>query len=277
MTTLYFAPGTCARVSLIALEETGHPFETRVVAFMRGDHRAPDFLAHNPAGKVPVLIAEGVAMAQNIAILTYLARRFPEARLLPVATDNESATALLSRLAWFSADLHPIVTRIRMPQLICDQASGHSAGSRVGLRSNEIPAHRTGTLAAAAALGPGKRVVSTRWLPLLGVVPDYRRGIRRRAIPGDRCARAADGGSSRSAAGVAARGAPRRLNLNPRASRCSCPPSEPRDEPPLRRPVDLPRKRRDHRSALHATEDRIRGASGHDEQKPGTSFPISRH
>ena len=121
MTTLYFAPGTCARVSLIALEETGHPFETRVVAFMRGDHRAPDFLAHNPAGKVPVLIAEGVAMAQNIAILTYLARRFPEARLLPVATDNESATALLSRLAWFSADLHPIVTRIRMPQLICDQ------------------------------------------------------------------------------------------------------------------------------------------------------------
>jgi glutathione S-transferase len=121
MTTLYFAPGTCARVSMIALEETGHPFETRVVAFMRGDHRAPDFLAHNPAGKVPVLIAEGVAITQNIAILTYLARRFPEARLLPVATDNESATALLSRLAWFSADLHPIVTRIRMPQLICDQ------------------------------------------------------------------------------------------------------------------------------------------------------------
>jgi glutathione S-transferase len=121
MTTLYFAPGTCARVSLIALEETGHPFETRVVAFMRGDHRAPDFLARNPAGKVPVLIAEGVAVTQNIAILTYLARRFPEARLLPVATDNESATALLSRLAWFSADLHPIVTRIRMPQLICDQ------------------------------------------------------------------------------------------------------------------------------------------------------------
>jgi glutathione S-transferase len=120
-TTLYFAPGTCARVSLIALEETGLPFETRVVAFMRGDHRAPDFLAHNPAGKVPVLIAEGVAITQNIAILTYLARRFPEARLLPVATDNASATALLSRLAWFSADLHPIVTRIRMPQLICDQ------------------------------------------------------------------------------------------------------------------------------------------------------------
>jgi glutathione S-transferase len=43
--TLYFAPGTCARVPLIALEETGAPFDTRVIAFMRGDHRSPDFLA----------------------------------------------------------------------------------------------------------------------------------------------------------------------------------------------------------------------------------------
>ena len=119
--TLYFAPGTCARVPLIALEEAGSPFETRVVAFMRGDHRAPEFLARNPAGKVPVLIVDDTAIAQNIAILTYLVERFPQARLLPVADNAAAGTALLSRLAWFSADLHPLVTRIRMPQLICDQ------------------------------------------------------------------------------------------------------------------------------------------------------------
>jgi glutathione S-transferase len=118
--TLYFAPGTCARVPLIALEEAGSPYETRVVAFMRGDHRSPEFLARNPAGKVPVLIVDDTAIAQNIAILTYLAGRFPQARLLPVADDAASGTALLSRLVWFSADLHPVVTRIRMPQLICD-------------------------------------------------------------------------------------------------------------------------------------------------------------
>jgi glutathione S-transferase len=119
--TLYFAPGTCARVPLIALEEAGIPFDTKVVAFMRGDHRAPDFLAQNPAGKVPVLIADGVTLSQNLAILTWLARRFPAARLLPASGDPAAEAALLSRLAWFSADLHPLVTRIRMPQLICDQ------------------------------------------------------------------------------------------------------------------------------------------------------------
>jgi glutathione S-transferase len=119
--TLYFAPGTCARVPLIALEEAGSPFDTKVIAFIRGDHRAPDFLAHNPAGKVPVLIADGVALSQNLAILTWLSRRFPAARLLPASADPAAEAALLSRLAWFSADLHPLVTRIRMPQLICDQ------------------------------------------------------------------------------------------------------------------------------------------------------------
>lgn len=119
--TLYFAPGTCARVSLIALEETGAPFDTQVIAFLRGDHRAPDFLARNPAGKVPVLLADGLALTQNVAILGWLARRFPAAGLLPAGGDAAADAAVLSRLAWFSADLHPLVTRIRMPQLICDQ------------------------------------------------------------------------------------------------------------------------------------------------------------
>ena len=30
--TLYYAPGTCARVPLIALEEIGKPFEARLLA-----------------------------------------------------------------------------------------------------------------------------------------------------------------------------------------------------------------------------------------------------
>lgn len=118
--TLCFAPGSCARVPLIALEEIGAPFETRLIAFMKGEHRTPDFLALNPAGKVPALILDDGVLTQNTAILLYLARRFPEARLLPSATDPLAEAQLLARLAWFSADLHPIVTRIRMPHFFCD-------------------------------------------------------------------------------------------------------------------------------------------------------------
>jgi len=117
---LHFAPGTCARVPLTALEEIGVPFETRLVAFMAGGHRRPDFLARNPAGKVPVLEFDDAVLTQNSAILPFLARTFPEARLLPITGDPLADAQLQGQLAWFSADLHPLVTRIRMPQFFCD-------------------------------------------------------------------------------------------------------------------------------------------------------------
>jgi glutathione S-transferase len=116
--TLFFAPGTCARVSLTALEETGAPFETRLVAFMAGEHRAPDFLALNPAGKVPVLLAEDGPITQTSAILWYLSARHPGAGLLPAAPTPAKQAELLAWLGHFAADLHPLVTRIVVPFLL---------------------------------------------------------------------------------------------------------------------------------------------------------------
>ncbi|HSG35421.1 MAG TPA: glutathione S-transferase family protein [Sphingomonadaceae bacterium] len=121
---LHFAPGTCARVPLIALEEIGEPFETRLVAFMAGGHRRPDFLAKNPAGKVPVLEFDDAVLTQNSAILQFLARKFPEAKLLPLTGDPLGDASVQAQLAWFSADLHPLVTRIRMPRFLCDLEGG---------------------------------------------------------------------------------------------------------------------------------------------------------
>ena len=121
---LHFAPGTCARVPLIALEEVGEAFETRLVAFVAGDHRKPDFLARNPAGKVPILEIEDQVLTQNTAILAFLAWRHSDKKLLPFSGDALFDARLLSRLAWFSADLHPLVTRIRMPQFFCDVPGG---------------------------------------------------------------------------------------------------------------------------------------------------------
>ena len=132
MITLCFAPGSCARVPLIALEEIGVPFETRLIAFMKGEHRTPDFLALNPAGKVPALIVDDGVVTQNTAILRYLAQRFPEARLLPAIADLLAEAQLLARLARISADLHPLVTRIRMPQFFCDLDSAPARVRELG-------------------------------------------------------------------------------------------------------------------------------------------------
>jgi glutathione S-transferase len=109
------APYTCARVTAIALEEAGVEFETRLVRFMRGEHKSPQFKARNPKGKVPALEIDGGVLTENVAILTYLAERFPEARLLPQDDSAMGRAHILADLCFCSSTLHPLVTRIRMP------------------------------------------------------------------------------------------------------------------------------------------------------------------
>lgn len=121
---LYFSPGSCPRVSMIALEEIGVPFQTHVVAFMAGDHRKPEFLARNPSGKVPVLLVNGQPIVQTVAILAFLDESFPGAALFPRRTSALARAGFLADLVSFSADLHPIVTRIAFPQIMIDHAEG---------------------------------------------------------------------------------------------------------------------------------------------------------
>jgi glutathione S-transferase len=83
MLTLYFAPGSSSMAPHIALHEIGVPFQSRVVSFAAKATRSPEFLAINPRGKVPVLEVDGHVLTEVAGILFYLARRHPEAGLLP--------------------------------------------------------------------------------------------------------------------------------------------------------------------------------------------------
>jgi glutathione S-transferase len=122
--TLYFAPGTCARVPMTALEEIGLPFKTELVAFVRGDHRSPSYSALNPKGKVPVLCVDGRVLTENVAILSWLANAFPDAALLPTHSDPIDYAVIIADLAFCASLLHPIVTRLRIPQYFCDLEGG---------------------------------------------------------------------------------------------------------------------------------------------------------
>lgn len=106
MLTLYFAPGSSSMAPHIALHEIGAPFEARPVSFARKETRHPDFLALNPEGKVPVLLIDGRPLTEVAAILLYLARRFPAARLLP-ADDPEAEAQAVSWMSFLAATVHP--------------------------------------------------------------------------------------------------------------------------------------------------------------------------
>lgn len=105
MITLYLSPGACSLAPHIALEEAGATFEAKVVNMRKGEHKAPDFLKVNPNGQVPAMVVDGVALNQNVALLTYIARAYPAANLLPVASPLEEAQAL-SFAAWLSSSVH---------------------------------------------------------------------------------------------------------------------------------------------------------------------------
>src|SRR5450755_4365806 len=91
MLTLYFTPGASSMAVHIALHEIGTPFEARPISLAKGQQHTPDYLALNPEGKVPTLLIDGRPLTEVAGILFYLARRYPEADLLP--TDDVEAEA----------------------------------------------------------------------------------------------------------------------------------------------------------------------------------------
>lgn len=114
---LYIAPGSCSRVALISLLETGASFDTAVIRFMKGEHKSAPYKQVNPKGKVPTLVVDGEALTENVAIIAYLNQVFPSAKLLPLAATPLDTARQIADLCFCSATLHPIVTRLRLPQM----------------------------------------------------------------------------------------------------------------------------------------------------------------
>ena len=73
-----------------ALNELGAAFEFIPVNLLAGEHKSPDFLRLNPAGKVPVLVDGDRIITESAAIVLYLAGKFPEKGLLPANLDQRA-------------------------------------------------------------------------------------------------------------------------------------------------------------------------------------------
>ena len=67
-----------------ALQELRVDFEAIPVDLMKGEHRQPAYLKVNPAGKIPALVDGDFVVTESVAIVLYLAQKYPDKRLLPV-------------------------------------------------------------------------------------------------------------------------------------------------------------------------------------------------
>jgi glutathione S-transferase len=84
MLTLYYAPGTCALASHLALEYAGADYETVRVDFSSQQQRSPEYLRLNPKGRVPSLATDRGVLTETPALLQYISQLFPDAKLAPL-------------------------------------------------------------------------------------------------------------------------------------------------------------------------------------------------
>ena len=124
MLTLYYSPGACSLAPHIALEEAGAPYALQLVSIPKGEQQAPEYLSVNPRGKIPALrTGEGV-LTENVAILTYIARSFPQAQLLP--EEPIEMARCISHMAWLSNTVHPAFTHIVRPERFATDEAAHA-------------------------------------------------------------------------------------------------------------------------------------------------------
>jgi glutathione S-transferase len=84
MITLYYARGTCALASHLALEYAGAAYRTVRIDFKNQEQRSPEYLRLNPKGRVPALLTEQGVLTETPALLQFISQRFPEAKLAPL-------------------------------------------------------------------------------------------------------------------------------------------------------------------------------------------------
>jgi glutathione S-transferase len=134
-----FGPTRSLR-ALWGLRELGADFEFVPVKLPAGEHRRPEFLKLNPAGKLPVLVDGDNVVTESAAIVLYLAEKYPEKKLLP--TDLKQRSQVYRWIMFAMTELEQPLWRIakhtfilpedqRLPQDVALAKADFAAMARV--------------------------------------------------------------------------------------------------------------------------------------------------
>lgn len=107
MITIYGGAASRAARCLWALEELGLEYEQKAVDNPDGSGRSPAYLALSPAGKVPLLVDDGLMVSESYAINLYLVRRYGEGGMWP--EDWAGQAAGLQWSFWVATETEPFI------------------------------------------------------------------------------------------------------------------------------------------------------------------------
>jgi glutathione S-transferase len=110
---LHYHPFSTSCMKCVALiHETGAPVELTVIDIAKGAHKAPEFLAINPNGKLPALTEGDFTLWESNAICCYLAAKSPEKKLIP--SDPKALAEMHQWLSWQASALTPATFKVMM-------------------------------------------------------------------------------------------------------------------------------------------------------------------
>ena len=84
----------CQRVKVV-LEEKGLDYETVPIDLRKGEQKAPEYLAMNPYGKVPVLVDGNTVLYESCIINEYLEDKYADPPLLPAGASARARIRIL--------------------------------------------------------------------------------------------------------------------------------------------------------------------------------------
>ncbi len=128
----HYAPMTSATRIHWALEELGVPYERVKLDLAAGDQKKPAYLALNPNGKVPLLVADGLPIFESLAILIYLCETYGVEKGVFPAPGLERADAL-RWMVWGNVTLGEAAGRVirntteRFPVELRNEKAGEAA------------------------------------------------------------------------------------------------------------------------------------------------------
>jgi glutathione S-transferase len=144
------------RKVLWTCDELGLPFEREDWGIGFRSTQAPEFLARNPNGLVPVTVDEGFVLWESNTICRYLATRHGRSDLLPA--EAQARARVEQWMDWQAGDLngawrYAFMALVRRSQAHCDAAAIEASRDNWNRHMRILDAQlvRTGAYAAGAA------------------------------------------------------------------------------------------------------------------------------
>ena len=159
MYQLYYYPGNANLAPHILLEEIGAEYKLVLVDRNKNEHKSPEYLKLNPAGRIPVLVDGELVLYESAAICLHLADRHAAAGLAPALGSDERA-AFYKWLVYLTNTVQAELMLYFYPERLADDAA---AAAQIKTHAESRTGDMLDLIEATLAAGSGPFLLGAQY------------------------------------------------------------------------------------------------------------------